>query len=190
VRHLAEEGSGFAWRLRGHELQHNGEVIRQLAGREADAGPVSTIADIVADAARRSFLFANMAASQLVQRGAVVEVGDQGWRASISQGVLGLFREDLHRSLPRPSERLQAVHLLRAVAFAFGPGLPWRTIWPLVATAVANDGYTYGDGDIAWLLGTRLGGYLVTDRADGVTVYRLFHDDLRGILYDHWEELL
>jgi hypothetical protein len=119
-----------------------------------------------------------------------VDVDDPGWLDSIGQGVLGLFREDLHQTVPDRDNRLRAVHLLRAVAFAFGPGLPWRTIWPLVASAVAGDGRTYGDTDIVWLLGTRLGGYLVTDRADGVTVYRLFHDDLRRILYDRWEELL
>ena len=158
--------------------------------RKADTAKVSEIAEIVADAAGRSFLFANMAAQQLMTRGAVVDVNDPEWRASLRHGVLGLFRDDLRRTLPDPDNRLRAVHLLRAVAFAFGPGLPWRNIWPLVASEVADSPGRYGDQDIAWLLGTRLGGYLVTDRADDTTVYRLFHDDLRNILYERWEELL
>jgi hypothetical protein len=159
--------------------------------RASESGKVNEVAGVIADAARKSFLFAKIAAEQLVAREEVVDINDPAWLASISQGVLGLFRKDLHQTLPDdPEKQLKAVHLLRAVAFAFGPGLPWRNIWPLVATAVADDQHHYGDSDIAWLLGTRLGGYLVTDRADDVTVYRLFHDDLRGILYERWEELL
>jgi hypothetical protein len=158
--------------------------------RKADTAKVSEIAEIVADAAGRSFLFANMAAQQLMTRDAVVDVNDPEWRASLRHGVLGLFRDDLRRTLTDPDDRLRAVHLLRAVAFAFGPGLPWRNIWPLVASEVADSPGRYGDQDIVWLLRTRLGGYLVTDRADDTTVYRLFHDDLRNILYERWEELL
>jgi hypothetical protein len=157
----------------------------------ASSTRVEGIADIVAEAADKSFLFAKMAAEQLAARDAVVDINDPAWRSSISQGVLGLFREDLHHTLPDdPEKRLRAVHLLRAVAFAFGPGLPWLNIWPLVASAVANEEGLYKDRDIAWLIGTRLGGYLVTDRADGLTVYRLFHDDLRNILRERWRELL
>ena len=155
-----------------------------------ESAATQEIAEVLVDAAGTSFLFAKMAAEQLAARGEVVDVHDPAWRASISQGVLGVFREDLHRTLPDPHDRLRAVHLLRAVAFAFGPGLPWRNVWPLVANDVADDPGRYGDTDIAWLLRTRLGGYLVTDHADGVTVYRLFHDDLRNILYQRWAELL
>ena len=155
-----------------------------------ESATTKEIAEVLVDAAGTSFLFAKLAAEHLAARGEVVDVYDPAWRTSISQGVLGVFREDLHRTLPDPDDRLRAVHLLRAVAFAFGPGLPWRNIWPLVANAVANDPGRYGDTDIAWLLRTRLGGYLVADRADGVTVYRLFHDDLRNILYERWAELL
>ena len=77
-----------------------------------------------------------------------------------------------------------------SVAFGYGRGLPWRQLWPLVANAVADQAGRYGDADIAWLLSTRIGGYLITDREDGVTVYRLFHDDLRTSLREHWRELL
>ncbi|MFB6848174.1 hypothetical protein ACFCXS_25455 [Streptomyces sp. NPDC056373] len=49
---------------------------------------------------------------------------------------------------------------------------------------------TYGDADIAWLLGSRLGGYLITDQEDGTTVYRLFHDALRMALREQWRDLL
>jgi hypothetical protein len=130
-----------------------------------------------------------MAAEQLADRKA--DISDPAWHSAITRGVLGLFKWDLHHSLPdEPEQRLRAVHLLRAVAFAFGPGLPWLNTWPLVASAIADEEDRYQDEDIVWLLGTRLGGYLVTDVVDGVTVYRLFHDDLRNILREQWQELL
>ena len=155
----------------------------------AASGELEAIADIVAEAAGKSFLFAKMAAEQLADRKA--DISDPAWHSAITQGVLGLFHWDLHHSLPDEAEqRLRAVHLLRAVAFAFGPGLPWLNTWPLVASAIANEEGRYQDRDIVWLLGTRLGGYLVTDVVDGVTVYRLFHDDLRKILREQWRELL
>ena len=81
--------------------------------------------------------------------------------------------------------------MLRAVAFAYGRGLPWHKIWPLVANAVADDPERhYGDGDIAWLLNSRLGGYLVTGKEDDITVYRLSHDAMRIILRERWRDLL
>jgi hypothetical protein len=97
----------------------------------------------------------------------------------------------LHTTLPEPADRQRAIHLLRAVAFACGRGLPWRQIWPRVANAVADDpDHTYGDRDIAWLLHSRLGAYLVTDHEDGITVYRLFHDVLRTTLREQADALL
>lgn len=152
-------------------------------------GEVEAIARVVAEKAGKSFLFAKMAAEQLADRKA--DITDPAWHSAITQGVLGLFHWDLHHSLPDdPEQRLRAVHLLRAVAFAFGPGLPWLNTWPLVASAIADEEGRYQDRDIVWLLDTRLGGYLVTDVVDGVPVYRLFHDDLRTILREQWRELL
>jgi hypothetical protein len=101
-----------------------------------------------------------------------------------------VFRADLHAVFPDPAKRQRVIHLLRAVAFAYGRGLPWSQIWPLVANAVADRPGTYGDSDIVELLASRLGGYLVTDHEDGVTVYRLFHDALRATLRERWSDLL
>lgn len=155
-----------------------------------DPDAATAVAGVVADAAGTSFLVAKLAADQLAARREVVDPHNPAWRKAVEQGVLGVFREDLHHTLPDPYDRERAVHLLRAVAFAYGRGLPWLELWPLVANAVADQAGRYGDTDIAWLLSTRLGGYLVTDREDGVTVYRLFHDDLRTNLRERWRELL
>ena len=180
------------WWVRQDVVDYVARVLRLSPGSPfvaAASGEIEAIADIVADAAGKSFLFAKMAAEQLADRKA--DIKDPAWHSAITRGVLGLFHWDLHHSLPDEREqRLRAVHLLRAVAFAFGPGLPWLNTWPLVASAVAGKEDSYKDEDIVWLLGTRLGGYLVTDVVDGETVYRLFHDDLRNLLREQWRELL
>ena len=41
-----------------------------------------------------------------------------------------------------------------------------------------------------FLLGSRLSAYLVTDQEDGLTVYRLMHNELRQTLRYQWQELL
>ncbi|MGY4744955.1 hypothetical protein [Streptomyces sp. ATMOS53] len=165
--------------------------------RDHARGLAAEVASVLAAQAGTSFLVARIAGTSLARRSDVVDPDDPRWRAAIGEGVLGVFRHDLHRTLPDGEDRVRAVHLLRAVAFAYGRGLPWPQIWPAVANAVADEPgtvetppRTYGDSDIAWLLGSRLGAYLVTDREDEVTVYRLFHDALRTILRKRWRELL
>jgi hypothetical protein len=148
------------------------------------------VAHTLAAKAGKSFLITRIAATSLAHRDARVDPDDPAWQATLTDRVLGVFRDDLHVTLPDPIERQKAVDLLRAVAFAYGRGLPWRQVWPLVANAIADGERTYGDSDIAWLLGSRLGAYLVTDREDGITVYRLFHDALRSTLRERSQALL
>lgn len=152
-------------------------------------GQVSGLAAAITARAGKSFLIARIAASSLAHRVDRVDPGDLAWLATLDEGVLGVFRDDLRTSL-EPADQKRAVDLLRAVAFAYGAGLPWRQIWPLVANAVIDRPGTYGDSDIAWLLGTRIGAYLVTDQEDGITVYRLFHDTLRTTLRERSSEIL
>ncbi|WP_405794995.1 caspase family protein [Streptomyces longwoodensis] len=157
-------------------------------GTGADAA--ATVAQAVGRRAGRSFLVARIATRSLADRDKVVLAEDSSWLGALDDGLLGVFRTDLRNSVKDPAERRRAVVLMRAVAFAFGSGIPWRGIWPLMAHAVDDDGDYYGDSDIAWLLGTRLSAYLVTDRSEGTTVYRLFHDLLRSTLKERWQELL
>jgi len=148
------------------------------------------VAQVLADKAGRSFLIARIAASSLAHRPQPAAATDPAWLAAVEAGVIGVFRDDLHRTFPDFHDRARAVALLRAVAFAYGRGLPWANIWPVVANAVADTHATYGDGDIAWLLASPMAGYLVTDKEDGTTVYRLFHDALRSTLRERWHDLL
>jgi hypothetical protein len=138
----------------------------------------------------RSFLVARLAAEALTQRPELADPADPAWLATLDEDVVGVFRADLIRAFPEPDARLAAVELLRAVAFAYGKGLPWGEIWPLVANAVADRHGKFGDGDIARLLASPISAYLVTDVEDDTTVYRLFHDALRGALRTRWRELV
>jgi hypothetical protein len=155
-----------------------------------DTGVTAEIASAVGERAGHSFLVARVAASSLAARPNAISADDPSWLRTLDEGLLGVFRDDLHRSITAPAARRRAVMLMRAVAFAYGAGLPWRGLWPLMATAVDEDGAHYGDSDILALLNSRLGAYLITDRDGGTTVYRLFHDSLRSTLRDRWRELL
>jgi WD40 repeat protein len=155
------------------------------------------VAEVLADAAGTSYLVARIAAAALAQRAEVVGPDDPSWRAAINEGVFGVFRDDFRKTLTEPDDRERAVNLLRPLAFARGRGLPWR-IWRLVADAVADDPArypadavpSYGDDAINWLLGNRISAYLVADHEDGITVYRLFHDNLRTTLQERWRDVL
>ncbi|GJF04571.1 ATP-binding protein [Pseudonocardia sp. D17] len=148
------------------------------------------LAQVISDRVGRSFLVARLAATALTQRKELVAPDDEQWLAGVDGTVVGAFRDDLHRIFDDPGERLGAVELLRAVAFAYGRGLPWGDIWPAVANAVADRPHKFGDRDIADLLASPISAYLITDTADDTTVYRLFHDALRATLRESWRDLL
>lgn len=148
------------------------------------------LAHVIASSVGRSFLVARLAATAPTRRTDIVDPHDPAWRATLNEGVVGAFRADLLRVFPEPERRLNAVELLRAVAFAYGRGLPWGEIWPLVANAVADRYGKYGDRDIAELLTSPISSYLITDQEDGITVYRLFHQALRDTLRNRHHDLL
>jgi hypothetical protein len=182
------------WWNRNDVTAYAHSILRHTAGSPyPGAGPKATaaVAHAIGERAGRSFLVARVAAAALVHHSTAIAADDTRWLTALDEGVVGVFRMDLHQSLPgNRGGRHRAVTLLRALAFSQGSGLPWRRIWPRVATAIDDGDYDYGDGDIAWLLDSRLGAYLVTDVEDGATVYRPFHDALRTILRDGWRHLL
>ncbi|MDQ2706305.1 MAG: ATP-binding protein [Actinomycetota bacterium] len=166
-------------------LRHNSTSLYSSHGELAEQ-----LAQVISDRVGRSFLVARLAATALTQRMDLVDPNDSAWHATLDEGIVGVFRADLTRLFPDLHRRLDTVELLRAVAFAFGRGLPWGDIWPLVANAVADRHAKFGDRDIAELLASPISAYLITDQEDDTTVYRLFHDALRGTLRDRWHELL
>jgi hypothetical protein len=173
---------------------YSASILSNTAGSPYAATRHQDVADRIARAIERrtgrSFLIARMTATSLAARSEALDPADEKWLAAIDAGVVGVFRDDLWQTFPYDqSRREDAVTLLRAVAYAYGRGLPWGNIWPAVANAIA-DRTRYGDRDIVDLLDSRMNAYLVSDREDGVTVYRLFHDMLRTTLRDDWEQLL
>ncbi|MFD3756699.1 AAA family ATPase [Streptomyces sp. NPDC058622] len=179
------------WWQQQEVAQYTTRILRSVPGTPyTDTQAAAAVGQILAANCGKSFLVARIAATSLAHRPRCVDLEDRSWLTAVLEGVVGVFREDLHLTLPDPATRERAVHLLRALAFSFGRGLPWLEIWPLVANAVAGELDRYGDSDIAWLLDTRLAAYLVADREDGQTVYRLFHDALRATLRERWRDLL
>ncbi|MGW5153205.1 hypothetical protein ACWERE_46465, partial [Rhodococcus koreensis] len=175
-------------------------ILRDTPGSVYQRAPhelSSKLAGVIASSVGRTFLVARLAANLLTEKPYPIAPDDPGWLATLSQGVVGVFRDDLRyvtESVSSPSStnlsRNDAVTLLRAVAFAEGLGLPWGEIWPAVVNAVAGTRNRYGDRDIALLMRSRLSGYLVVDQDEDGTVYRLFHDALRTTLREEWRDLL
>jgi hypothetical protein len=156
------------------------QLLRQPGSpyRDQDAAPVAAA---VAEQAGRSYLVAGFTARALAELNEPLAADDLGLGALLAQGAAELVSQDLRTSVPEAEDRRRAIHMLRASALADGRGVPVRTIWPLLASAIAGD-MSFGDRDVDWLLGDRLGGYLVRDTEDGLTVYRPFHDELRRVL--------
>ncbi|HEX6077431.1 MAG TPA: ATP-binding protein [Micromonosporaceae bacterium] len=145
-------------------------------------GLADRVGAAVATAVAPSYLAARIVARSLATRHAVPDFSDPAWRAGAAADVAGLLREEMLNGITDPGSRQRALHLLRAVAYAKGRGIPWQGVWPTVAVAVAGDGTSYSHDDIAWLLAQPLAGYLTRDVEDDVTVYRLFHDALTQAL--------
>lgn len=161
--------------------------------RTAGSRVVQRTAEFIAHFAGRSYLMARVAARSAAGRPVMRALDDPEWLDELKGGLLSVFGADLQSSLPSPGELRSGVALLRAVAFARGRGLPRHRIWPKLATAVDavdSAGSEYGDADVRGLLRSRLNAYLATAEEDGLTVYRLIHDELRDILRYRWRELL
>ncbi|SIT58649.1 hypothetical protein BQ8794_50751 [Mesorhizobium prunaredense] len=156
-----------------------GQVLAQ-PGSPYGPAQIPSVAAAVESEAGRSYLVAGLTARTLAESTEALAAGDPRLDVVLAQGSAQLVANDLRTSLHDARDRRRASILLRACALANGRGVPVR-IWPLLASAIAPNS-SYGDSDVAWLLGHRLSGYLVRDIEDGLTVYRPFHDELRRVL--------
>src|SRR5262249_15815849 len=146
-------------RLRARDLGAAGP------GKTADQA-IDELAKAIVAKARNSFLVASIAARTALPRAdglydLPAEVGD----------ALSAYLD----RLPDP-RRIRDV--LRPLAWPFGPGLPWGTIWPKLAKALATaPGAAIDDQTIKSVLDAA--GDLVVESSDaGEPVYRLFHEAL------------
>ena len=95
-----------------------------------------------------------------------------GWSDRLPETVGEAFDEWLDRF---GSEKGRVRDLLRPLAFAEGGGLPWESLWPAVATAIA--GRPYGDSDVEGVL-EDAGAFVIEIRQEQRSAYRLFHEAL------------
>ena len=135
------------------------------------------------DSGAQSFLLGRLFALSARGRAEPVDVKSPGWQTELPNSIAEAFEEDLARL---GNNRPRAVALLAALAWARGPGLPWETIWALVAEATGelNEGsdLTLTSEDVRWLL-AKAGAYIVEDIGPGErSVYRPFHDLLAAHL--------
>jgi WD40 repeat protein len=165
-----------------HDLaEYVEQLLLQPGSPYQDGDAAVPVAAAVAKQAERSYLVAGFTARALAEWNEPLTADDPRLSTLLAEGATALVSRDLRASMPDAEDRRRAIHLLRASALAEGRGVPVRTIWPLIASAVADE-MSFGDRDVAWLLSGRLSGYLVHDTEDGLTVYRPFHDELRRVL--------
>jgi hypothetical protein len=111
----------------------------------------------------------------------------------LSRSIEQAFEDDLKRWPEIERNGRSIIHgardLLFALAFAAGDGFPARDVWPVVATALSQQGTEFNETDIHNLIGhygEYYGRYIVAASEDGQAVYRLYHrrlvDHLRGAL--------
>jgi len=135
----------------------------------------------IAAAAGRSFFVARILAAAQAAQPHLPDPADPVWRAGLPRQAGPAMRQDLATRLPGQAER--AIDLLRPLAYAQGPGLPWEDIWSLLATALAS-GRDYTNEDLLWL-SSRAGSYIVeSGTIDDRSLYRLYHRSLTEYLRD------
>ncbi|MGW0866140.1 hypothetical protein [Streptomyces sp. NPDC002611] len=163
------------------------DLADYVTARLTDTGntEVALITSEIAERATRTdggFLYARMVTSQLRSR--PVDTTVPGWREQLADSVPAVFEKDLVTAArtPPPGQDAAAAaaaarHLLSALAWSFGRGLPTRELWPELAAAIGGEGTRYTGDDIDWLL-SNFGRYLVESGEEGQAVYRLFHQEL------------
>ena len=89
----------------------------------------------IAEAAGRSFFVARFLATTQAARSTLPDPNDPAWRAALPRDAGPAMRQDLETRLPGQADR--AIDLLRPLAYAHGPGLPWEDIWAPLADVLS-----------------------------------------------------
>ena len=123
------------------------------------------------DGRAESFLLGRLLALSARGSAKPADIIGEGRQPELLAAVGEAFDEDLARL---GDKEPLARALLRALAWARGPGLPWENIWVPVAQALAADSGTAGHlpvtgEDVRWLLGAA-GAYIVEDLGPGRAV--------------------
>lgn len=146
------------------------EVLLSPAGQpsvyEGHEALAANVAERLADAVAPSYLIGQIVARSLAAASEPRAADDPVWVGQVQAGLGEVLRAEIESAFPQTADRTKALALLRATALSFGPGLPWSTIWPTVASALADLEQAdqasqrklveFTDADIRWLLGTRI----------------------------------
>ena len=134
---------------------------------------IAALAEQIAQAAGRSFLVAAIAARSAAAGKLARRDGRYVLPTEVGEALAGYIH-----ALPDP---IKARGLLRPLAWSQGAGLPWGTLWPRLATALARVADTpdtsFDDDDVRTLL-DQAGDLVVESIESGQPVYRLFHEAL------------
>jgi WD40 repeat protein len=145
------------------------------SGYRTAPGACEQVAAAIAEAAGSNFLVAGLAARTRADE-PVIDVSVPGWRARqrFPAEVGQAFDDYLARF---GDDETRARDLLRAVAYAEGPGLPAGDLWAGMATALAAP-RRYSTDDVAWLLDSAAGYLVDSGGENGKPTYRIFHQAL------------
>jgi WD40 repeat protein len=154
------------------------DPVKAAYAPESAHAPARQVARLIAERARKSFLYARLASRGLAAA-APVNTTEPNWKdtLNLADGIEAMFGADLDRFDPETRRRF--IDLLVPLAYARRRGLPQKHIWATVASRIANKRHT--NADIRELK-ERAGFYLIQDTEDGETVYRLFHQSFADYL--------
>jgi WD40 repeat protein len=138
---------------------------------------IAPIAGVVANKAQKSFLFARVVSRRLADAEQPIDTQSPDWQGQLPTSLSEAFEQDLDR-FPK-NQRVTFFDLMVPLAYAQGRGLPWQNLWSRLASAIAKHEYT--NHDIRDLT-EGAGYYLIEDEEDGVSVYRLFHEEFAHYL--------
>jgi hypothetical protein len=156
-----------------------------------DGAAAADVAAVVADAVTPRFLDARVVGAALRAAPHRRALDDEAWLASLHDATVAQLRADLQAvSLAIARPWLQVMAVLRATAVAQGAGLPWESVWPVMAQAVHAQPLPDADELIAAVLRGRLGGYLTSVSQAGIRLYRPNHERLTEVLRHHPHRLL
>jgi WD40 repeat protein len=152
------------------EYSHISDIAAFVEARLAGIpGDHKALAQNIARKAYPNFLIARLVAEDLCSRPELPASDSIDFPESVDQAFdqfLSRFGEDQQR----------ARDLLQPLAWSEGAGLPWDTIWVLVANAMAGVN-RYQNSDIEWLL-DHAGSFVVETLENSRSAYRLYHQAL------------
>lgn len=177
-KRYADPASLYQYVLRGLTDQNPRSPFRP-----APQELVEAVARAVADAAGHSFLVALIVSRTLASAEEVPDPDDREWRADLPATAADAMHQDLETRLGAEADR--ARELLRPLAFAFGAGLPWDTVWAALSSQLS--GHVYNNDDLMWVW-RQAGSYAVEGKESGHSVYRLYHAALAEYLRQGCDE--